>query len=228
MTLAVIFDLDGTLVDSAPDIHAAVARCLAEEGLPALPSAQVARFVGNGVPVLIDRVIAACGLAAGPLHRDAMIARFLGHYQAALSDLTTVYPGVHTALNALQQAGHRMAVCTNKPAAAASSLLRAFDLAQYFPVVVGGDSLAVTKPHPAPLLEAIRLLGGGAAIFVGDSEVDAETAQAAGVPFVLFTEGYRKTAVTALPHHTAFSAYAALPTLVAALSAEQVSAPPPL
>jgi len=121
-----------------------------------------------------------------------------------------------------------MALCTNKPAAAASSLMRAFDLAQYCPVVVGGDILAATKPHPAPLLEAIRLLGGGSAIFVGDSEVDAETAQAAGVPFVLFTQGYRKTAVTALPHHTAFCAYAALPALVATLSAKQVSAPPPL
>lgn len=228
MTLAVIFDLDGTLVDSAPDIHAAVARCLVEEGLPALSAAQVARFVGNGVPVLIDRVMAACGIAPDPLRRSNLIAQFLGHYQAAMSDLTTVYPGVPAALKALQQAGHLMALCTNKPAAAASTILRAFDLAQYFKVVVGGDSLAVTKPHPAPLLQAIRFLGANAAIFVGDSEVDAETAQAAVVPFVLFSEGYRKTTIATLPHHAAFSDYATLPALIAAVSAKPISTLPQL
>jgi phosphoglycolate phosphatase len=211
---AVIFDLDGTLIDSAPDIHAAVSRTLADEGHPPLSYTEVRGFIGNGVTVLIERVMAARGERADPSRRADLIARFLAHYEAASSDLTTVYPGVRAALQALADAGHPIGLCTNKPAGPARDILAFFDLLPFFAVVFGGDSLPERKPHPEPLLATVRALGSASALFVGDSEVDAETAAAAGIPMFLFTEGYRKTPVSELPHLTAFDDFAALPGLI--------------
>lgn len=212
--IAIVFDLDGTLIDSAPDIHAAVARTLADEGQPPLSYDAVRGFIGNGVPVLIDRVMAARGEAADLSRRADLIARFLAHYEAASTDLTTVYPGVRAALQALAEAGHPMGLCTNKPAGPARDILAGFDLLGFFAAVTGGDSLPERKPHPEPLRATLRALGATSALFVGDSEVDAETAAAAEIPLLLFTEGYRKTAVEDLPHRAAFSDFAALPGLV--------------
>jgi len=211
---SIIFDLDGTLIDSAPDIHAAIARTLADEGQPPLNFGVVRSFIGNGVPVLIDRVMAARGERPDPARRANLISRFLVHYEAKSSNLTTVYPGVRTALQTLREAGHPIGLCTNKPAGPARRILAAFDLLVFFDVVIGGDTLAERKPHPEPLLAAVRTLGCASALFAGDSEVDADTAGAAGIPFLLFTEGYRKTPVVDLRHHATFSTFAALPDLV--------------
>jgi phosphoglycolate phosphatase len=219
---AVIFDLDGTLIDSAPDIHAAVARTLADEGQPPLSFSAVRSFIGNGVPALIDRVMTARGEAADATRRAELITRFLTHYEALSSDLTTVYPGVHAALRDIGGAGHPIGLCTNKPAGPARNILAAFGLLPFFPVIIGGDSLPERKPHPAPLLAAVHALGRTSAIFVGDSEVDAETAAAAAVPFVLFTEGYRRSGTADLPHVQAFSDFAALPDLLRRLSDDVV------
>ncbi|RGP37364.1 phosphoglycolate phosphatase [Pseudotabrizicola alkalilacus] len=208
-----VFDLDGTLVDSAPDIHAAVAAMLAGEGRDALDLATVISFIGLGLPNLVERVIRHCGMNLGDHAR--LVGVTLAQYNAASSALTRTYPGVVAVLSALQQAGHAMAVCTNKPEAPARAVLRDLGLARFFQVVIGGDTLAVTKPDPAPLHACIAALGGGATLYVGDSEVDAATALAAGVPFALFTEGYRKTPVADLPHDVAFSTFDALPALVA-------------
>ena len=146
-----------------------------------------------------------------------LLQSFLRHYEAGSTRLTRLYPGVTEALLALQQAGHPMAICTNKPLAATLPVLQAFDLTRFFPVVIGGDSLSTRKPHPAPLLAAWAQVVAPAAVFVGDSEVDAETAFAANLPFLLFTEGYRKTDIALLPHANAFSHHVDLPGLVADL-----------
>jgi len=214
----VIFDLDGTLIDSAPDIHAASNRVLAEQGLAPLSLAEVRSFIGKGVPHLVARLLEASGEAAdGPRHA-AMVARFSARYESAVG-LTRPYPGVAAALDALAADGRRLGLCTNKPAAPAWAVLRHLGLDHHFTVLIGGDSLPQRKPDPAPLRAAWAALGGGAAVYVGDSEVDAETAAAAGLQFALFTEGYRKTPVAALPHAAAFADFGALPKIIASLSA---------
>lgn len=210
--MILIFDLDGTLIDSAPDIRAAVNRMLAGEGLGPLDLPTVTSFVGNGMPKLVERVMAAKGIDPAP--HKALTQVTLDHYNAAPSALTRPYPGVPQALAALEAAGHRLALCTNKPEAPARAILADLGLSRHFPVVIGGDTLTVRKPDPAPALECVKAMGGGDAAFIGDSEVDAATAEAAGLPFYLFTEGYRKSPVSALPHQAAFSDFAALPGLI--------------
>lgn len=213
---AIIFDLDGTLVDSVPDIHAAVNRMLADHGDAPMDIAQVRSFIGNGVPALIGKVMAARGENPddAALHADRE-ACFMRHYMAAPADLGRPFPGVIAALDALVAAGHRLGVCTNKPVEPARAILRDLGLADRLPVVIGGDSLPVRKPDPAPLLAAAKALGGSPALYVGDSEVDAEAAQRAGLPLLLFSGGYRKTPVADLPNTGVFDAFAELPGLVA-------------
>lgn len=216
---AVIFDLDGTLVDSVPDIHAAVAAFLTERGHAPLDLATVTSFVGNGVPVLLQRVLRAVG---EPYDAEAVAAaepRFLAIYGIEPSALSRLYPGVPAALAALAAAGYRLGVCTNKPTAPTRQVLADFGLSDRFAAVVGGDTLPQRKPDPAPLRRVAELLGVEmtAVAYVGDSEVDAATAAAAGVPFLLFTEGYRKSPVEDLPYHACFDDFARLPELLGKL-----------
>ena len=145
----------------------------------------------------------------------ALQAGFMARYEAAV-DLTTVYPGVPQALAALRQAGHRLGLCTNKPLRPTMALLRHFGFAGLFDRVIAGDSLPTRKPDPAPLRAALDMGGAGPDLYVGDSEIDAETAQRAGVPFLLFTQGYRSAPVSDLPHAAAFDRFSALPGLIAA------------
>ena len=215
---AVIFDLDGTLIDSAPDIHAASNQVLHDAGFAPLSLAQVRSFIGKGVPHLVARLLEASGEPpSGPQHA-AMVARFTARYESAVG-LTRPYPGVAAALEALAANGLGLGLCTNKPVAPAKAVLRHLGLDHHFKVLIGGDSLAQRKPDPAPLRAALAALGGGVAVYVGDSEVDAATAAAARLPFALFTEGYRKTPVADLPHAAAFADFAALPEIIAQLAA---------
>ncbi|WP_245990226.1 phosphoglycolate phosphatase [Tabrizicola piscis] len=212
-TLNLIFDLDGTLIDSAPDIHAAANKVFQAKGLEPFPFAVVKGFIGNGVGVLVSRLLAAQGLEpTGPLHQD-LVASFISLYEEAF-DLTAVYPGVCDALQALSAQGHRLGICTNKPEGPARAALRHFGLDRDMRVLIGGDTLPERKPDPAPLLAALAALGPGPALFLGDSEVDAETAHAANVPLALFTEGYRKTPAEAMGAKLIFSDFTALPGLI--------------
>lgn len=210
---AIVFDLDGTLIDSAPDIHGIANRLLAEEGHAPITLAQARSFVGMGASVFVQRMRAACGIA-GDAHDD-LLARFKAHYMTAV-DLTRPYPGVPAALQALKDAGHDLGICTNKPIRPTEAVLAHLDLARFFDVVLGGDSLPVHKPDPAPLFAAYAALPDGPRLYVGDSEIDAATAEAAGIPFLLFTEGYRKAPVADLVHAAHFDDFACFPGLVAA------------
>lgn len=210
---AVIFDLDGTLIDSAPAIHAVSNAVLADLGFGPLTLPQVRSFVGKGVPNLVRQLLIASGDDPdGPLFRrleTALVARYETDVEG-----NTPYPGVPEALEALAALGCRLAVCTNKPYRPAEAALRHVGLWHRFALVVGGDSLATRKPDPEMLHHTLGRLGGGRMIYVGDSEVDAETAANAAAPFALYTEGYRKSPVSALPHSVAFSDFAMLPGIV--------------
>lgn len=205
---AIVFDLDGTLIDSAPDIRAAANKMLAEQGLEPLDLPTIVSFIGNGLPKLVERVMKKRGIDMANHTRLTEVT--LAHYNAASSDLTVLYPGVMDSLKALKKMGYRMAVCTNKPEAPARDILEDMDLMPFFDVVIGGDSLDVKKPNAKPLIEAFRQLGTKGGLYVGDSEVDAETAVNALQRFALFTEGYRKTPVANVPHDYQFSDFSQL------------------
>lgn len=216
---AIVFDLDGTLVDSAPDIAAAANRMLAEIDHAPLPVPLLTSFIGHGIPRLVGRVIEHLEFA--PSSQDDLTRRMLAQYARHPADLTRPYPGVPAALQALRDAGHRLGVCTNKHHGLSVQVLDALDLSRFFDVVIGGDSLPQKKPDPAPLHAAFAAVDGTPLLYVGDSEVDAQTAVACDIPFGLFTRGYRSAPVTDLPHSFAFDDYGTLATRSADFACRQ-------
>ena len=204
----IVFDLDGTLIHSAPDIQAAANAALAAEGAAPLDLPTTISFIGNGVPKFAERAVRLRGLGDGA---ELRVSRaMLAFFDRNPAQHSRLYDGLEALLPALRDAGHRLGVCTNKPEAPARAILDIMGISGLFDVVLGGDSLPVKKPDPAPLHAAFEALGEGARLYVGDSEVDAETAERAHVPFALFTEGYRKRPVEALTHRLAFADFAAL------------------
>ncbi len=187
---AIIFDLDGTLVDSARDLRDAVNVLLSEEGLRQIDLDEVKSMIGDGAPKLVERAISATG---GDLSRlPALVVRFLQIYEANASRHTEAYPGVVETLVGLRGLGIPLAVVTNKPYAATIDILEALGLQAYFEVVVGGDTLPERKPHPAPILAALKHLGVApeAALMIGDNYHDVQAARAAGVRPFAVTYGY--------------------------------------
>jgi phosphoglycolate phosphatase len=194
---AVVFDLDGTLIDSAPDLHAAANRMLDDLRLPPLRLESVAGFVGNGVPSLVARCLEAAGGAVE--EHDYAIARFREHYAFAPARLTRLYAGVSMTLQRLTESGLALGICTNKPHELAVIILEELGIMQFISAVVGGDTSPKLKPHPAPLLLCLDRLGVDrlSALYVGDSEIDAKTASRANVPFALHSGGYLREPVDA-------------------------------
>ena len=210
---AVIFDLDGTLIDSAPDIHAAANRLMERHGFAPFTPAETRSFIGSGVPHFIACCLRARGRPGDAALRAKLIAEFIDLYETAVT-LTRVYPDAAEALLALASGHYALGLCTNKPVMPARAVLAHLGLDAHFPVVIGGDSLTVRKPDPASLRAVAAGLGARDVVYVGDSEVDAETAERAGVPFALYTEGYRKGPVDGIPHARAFADFGDLPGLV--------------
>ena len=212
MIRAVIFDLDGTLVDSAPDLHAAALALLEERGLLPGTLVQIHGFVGNGIPKLVERCLDAAGNPAKGQALAKAVARFKQHYGAAPAELTHAYDGVEAMLGALSARGLLLGVCTNKPEALTRQVLAGVALDRHLRAVVGGDTIKVMKPDPKPLRHCAGLLGVGIdeALYVGDSETDADTAAAAGMAFALYSGGYRKRPLDLFEDCFVFHDFAAL------------------
>ena len=219
---AVVFDLDGTLIDSAPDLRTAVNRMLAEKGRRGLDLGAVTAMVGDGVHKLVERALAATGdgaPAAGEIARATR--RFIGLYEGHGAVLTRAYAGAVEALKCLRDEGYALGICTNKPHGATCEILAALDLEGYFSAVLGGDSLdGVRKPDPRHLLAAVERLGATRenAVMVGDNENDVAAARGAGIPMIAVAFGYAKVPVAELGADAVIGHFDELPEAIRRLA----------
>ena len=218
---AIAFDLDGTLVETAADLHLVLEELMADEGLPAPPLASLRTMIGDGAKVLIVRAFAAAGIELEPARLERLYARFLARYGDEPARASTVYPGVPTTLEGLRAQGVRLGVCTNKPQRPTERLLEALDLARYFTHVVGGDALAVRKPHPDHLRVALGQDAAAPAttLMVGDSRNDLLAARALGTPCVLVSYGYTAVPAAELGADAVIDRFADLPGAIALTAA---------
>ncbi|MGB0670536.1 MAG: HAD-IA family hydrolase [Rhodospirillales bacterium] len=191
--VTVLFDLDGTLIDSLPDVALAVDATLLEAGLPAIGYDSVRTMVGWGALRMLEMAFDAAGGSLPADEAPACVERYLGHYRSRPVVRTTLYPGVKDGLAALRRAGHPMGICSNKPREMIDIVLRELDIAQYFSGITGGDDVTWRKPDGRHLTETLTRMGlpfDAKAIMVGDSQTDRGGARSAGVPFVAVTWGY--------------------------------------
>ncbi len=191
VTSAVVFDLDGTLVDSAGDIAEAVNRTLDDLSLPRVSEATVRSWIGEGVRKLVTTALRD----AGSEHTlDEVMPSFMRHYHECLLRSPQLYDGVLETLEALQAQRLPMAICTNKPSALVPPLLEHLGIDRFFAHIIGGDSLPQRKPAPEPLQHVAALLGQPvqACLMVGDSATDLHAANSAGMPIVLVRYGYTR------------------------------------
>jgi phosphoglycolate phosphatase len=190
--LAVVWDLDGTLVESAPDLAKALSTLLNEHGQLGHSVEKVRPMIGAGVAKLIERGFRAAGAPIDEATRDRLVPRFMELYTACATDSTHLVPHAREVLLRFYDAGVPQALCTNKPRAVTMQILHALDVAGFFSSVVGGDTTAEKKPHPLPLLTCLRDLSvrPGDAVLIGDSGADVGAARAAGVPVILVPDGY--------------------------------------
>ena len=190
-TETLILDLDGTLVDSMPDISASLNRTFAAEGLSPAKPERVQVLIALGPRAMVEQTARECG-ADDDRDFDALRDLFLAEYKSRPVENTVVYPGVFDVLERLRDQGVKLGICTNKPEITALTVIPALGLDAYFPVIVCGDTLPYKKPDPRHVHKVIDLLGGDPArsVFVGDSEVDIAAADNAGLPMVLVSYGY--------------------------------------
>ena len=210
MTARVVFDLDGTLIDSAPDICGIANAALVTVDARPISLAETRSFIGEGIHVFVQKMRAARGLP--DVLQDRLLEDIVARYDSAVTK-TVLYPGVAETLDTLSRR-YRLGICTNKPYRPCVAVLRHLGIDRHFAAIWGGDNPLARKPDPAPLLAALDELGPGVPLYVGDSEIDAETSRRAGIPFFLFTGGYRKSAVSDIPHTVAFDHLGDLPEVL--------------
>jgi len=220
---AVVFDLDGTLVHSAPDLHAALNRLMVDEGRRALDLQEVVLMIGDGVPKLVERGFKATGDLPGADYLADAVKRFLADYEIHATVLTKLFPDVVETLTALKESGCRLGVCTNKPEAATLEILTELGIRDKIDAVVGGDTLdGVRKPDPRHLQAVLERLGVApdAAVMVGDNPNDVASARNAGVRVIAVTFGYSRVAPTELGADRLIDGYGELLDALGALAGQ--------
>ena len=189
---AIVWDLDGTLVESAPDLATALNALLNEQGQQGHTVTNVRPMIGGGVAKLIERGFRASGAALDEAARDALVPRFMEIYTACATQSTALVPHAREVLNHFYHAGIKQGLCTNKPYSVTQLILSALDISGFFESVIGGDSTSMKKPHPLPLmtcLEELKTLPEDA-VMIGDSGADVGAARAAKVQIILVPDGY--------------------------------------
>ena len=189
---AYLFDLDGTLVDTAPDLGGALNASLRNAGLPGITEAQARMWIGHGAKFSLTQALDHHNLNLDPAAVDALLDNFLNHYENHVAELSTLYAGVVDTLDALRQSGSKLAVVTNKPTRFTLPLLSELALDGYFQSVVCGDTAALPKPAPDPILLCLKQLGATAScsLMVGDSVTDVDAAKAAQLDVACYRDGY--------------------------------------
>lgn len=217
----IIFDLDGTLVDTAPDLVETLNVIFAREGLAPLPYETARNLVGGGAKAMIARGVEAEGRAFSPEKLDQMFVDFIAHYTEHLADKSRPFPGLTDALDALTARGFQFAVCTNKLERLSVLLLDQLKLADRFAAICGQDTFGVQKPDPEILRRTVVAAGGTMqrAVMIGDSITDIRTARAAGIPIIAVDFGYSDRPVAEFGPDRTISHFAELPTSLTAISA---------
>ncbi len=216
-TLTIVFDLDGTLVDTAPDLIDSLNVLFAREGLETVRFDEARNLIGGGVRLLIERGLALQGRKCAPTEIDRLFNDYVAYYAEHIADRSRPFPGLLTALERL--ARHRFAICTNKLEFLSVRLLKALELSSRFAVICGRDTFGMQKPDPEVLHRTVRAAGGelGAAIMVGDSATDVMTARAAGIPVIAVDFGYTEVPVAELKPDRIIGHFDALPAAVGEL-----------
>jgi phosphoglycolate phosphatase len=198
--LTIVFDLDGTLIDTAPDLISTLNLVLAQEGLPPVEYDAARRMIGGGARGMIERALVAEGRPCSKAELDRMFAAFIEHYAVHIADRSRPFPQLEPALEHLAGEGHRLAVCTNKLEWLSVKLLDTLQLSRHFAAICGQDTFGVQKPDPRMLRLTIERAGGevGRAIMVGDSGTDIRTSRAATVPVIAVDFGYSEVPIAQL------------------------------
>lgn len=207
---ALIFDLDGTLIDSAPDLHAAAVRMLDPLGRRRPSVEEVAMMIGDGVPKLVERCFAATGDIPPEAELSAFAAQFLADYEPRSAELTRVFPGAISTLKDIKSSGIKTAICTNKPYGATMEILEKLDLAVHFDAIIGGDTIpGIKKPDPRHLAAALDAMGAAkeTSAMIGDNANDVSAAHALGIPIILLSHGYTKIPVRELGAETVIDGF---------------------
>jgi phosphoglycolate phosphatase len=189
---AIVWDLDGTLVESAPDLATALNTLLNEQGQQGHTVANVRPMIGAGVAKLIERGFRASGAPLDEAARDELVPRFMEIYTACATESTALVPHAREVLNHFYHAGTKQGLCTNKPYSVTQLILNALDINGFFGSVIGGDSTSTKKPHPLPLMTCLKELETHPedAVMIGDSGADVGAARAAKVQIILVPDGY--------------------------------------
>ena len=216
----IVFDLDGTLIDTAPDLVDTLNVVFAREGWPPVPYETARNTIGGGARMMIARGIAAEGIAVAPAKLEQLFADFIAHYTEHVADRSRPFPGLTDALDVLASGGCRFAVCTNKLERLSVLLLKQLKLADRFAAICGQDTFGIQKPDPEVLRRTVTAAGGSLthAIMIGDSATDIRTARAAGIPVIAVDFGYSERPVSEFGPDRIISHFAQLRSAIAAIS----------